>query len=1033
MSEPQPLPPWLDGGAAVLGAAESAGQTLTGALPGLAAARELGALQRLQRVQESGMAESGGAGEPIYLAWRRFLRGRGPSVLVIDATGPDARARGTAAVLDDAPVLLAEGMLIAAGLRDSRAVELRLPAELNGHEAAFLNVADTLRSLAHVSTPRVRIEVQRDSRPGPWAERPPGDESRLIHTPETWCRIALLFAGAPGLDASLLTLRRGLKQRGLVELDHSQNLRRQLDAWGGGVEVEGEDPVLVFDDGLGGFLPLSAADVPCQPLSLASAGVVPVPSTLMVMADGACLLRQTRRALYRHWQLADTTDGAPVRPLLARAGRLVAEMTLGRGDAAHLTALEEVALELGAQGLAAAWPLGSSLRHYREQWESHARRESCPEGLCFERPAAPCHGMCPANIDIPSFIAHIGHGDYRAAIEVIRRDNPLPLTCGLVCPAPCESACVRGGSNGAVFIRPMKAKAAERCLANGGYPKPELAPDTGKRVGIVGSGPAGLTAAYYLRTLGHEVEILEEQEKAGGMLRYGIPAYRLPPDLLDQELDQIRALGIAIRIGAEVGSLDEFRKDYDAVFLGLGTQRSRLIPIEGVHQSFVLGGIDFLRAVRSGEPVRVGPRVIVVGGGNVAIDVALTSLRQGAKHVDMVSLEKRREMPASPHEIENAVGEGVQLHPGWGPVRIEADGDSVFQFCEQVHDESGGFDPKFDGARLLTLPGDHVILATGQGTDLTILDGSAVETTHGFILTDPKSLMTKVPGVFAGGDVEHGPRTAVEAIRSGKIAANGIDAWLRGAAMDDAVGTAVRRDDVIPLRVVAADRTHLPRAVMPERTVEEVLGLGDYVEIEEGLTDAMAHDEARRCLRCDVCIGCGLCMAACSEMGIDALRMADTDAGRLAYFDFTRPGELCIGCGACTQVCPTGAIHLEDEVALFTDGALGGGTTDLVRRTVITGTVVREQPLLTCSECGAPTQTPAHRQYIRDRMPDHMAALLDRDLCPSCARLRADRPWAGAALRAPIGAPAGNTQPRAMSELVKIWPGDAMSSGEEES
>ena len=984
MSELQLLPSWLDADAAALAGAE----TLATAFPGLTKARELTPLQRLQRVQASGLAESSGAGEPIYLAWRRFLRGRGPSVLVIDATGVDVQARGTAAVLDGAPRLLVEGVLIAAGLRESLTVELRLPTELIGHEAALLNAVDALRSLAHLTTPRMQLDVRRDSHPGPWAEGRAVDGSRLVHTPETWCRIALLFAGASGLDASLLTLRRGLKQRGLVELARSENLRRQLDDWGGGIEVDGQDPVLVFDDGLGGFLPLSAADVSCEPLSLAAAGVVPAPSTLMVMAEGVCMLRQTGRALYRYWQLADNAEAASVRPILARAARLVTEITLGRGDAAHLGALDEVALELAAQGLAAAWPLGSSLRHYREQWEQHALRESCPEGLCLERQAAPCHRTCPANIDIPSFIAHIGHGDYRAAIEVIRRDNPLPLTCGLVCPAPCESACVRGGSNGAVFIRPLKAKAAEHCLADGGYPKPEIAPATGKRIGIVGSGPAGLTAAYYLRTFGHEVEILEEQEKAGGMLRYGIPAYRLPPDLLDQELDQIRVLGIAIHTSTEVGSLDDFRKNYDAVFLGLGTQRSRLIPIDGVHQSFVLGGIDFLRAVRSGEPVRVGPRVIVVGGGNVAIDVALTALRQGAKHVDMVSLEKRREMPASPHEIENAVAEGVQLHPGWGPVRIEQDGETTFQFCEQVNDQSGRFDPQFDAARLLTLEADHVILATGQGTDLTILEGSGVENTHGFILTDPKSLMTKVPGVFAGGDVEHGPRTAVEAIRSGKIAANAIDAWLREAPMDDATGKPVRRADVLPLHVVAGDRTHLPRAVMPERSVEEVLGQGNYVQIEEGLTDAMSHDEARRCLRCDVCIGCGLCMAACSEMGIDALRMADTEAGRLAYFDFTRPAELCIGCGACTQLCPTGAIRIEDKVGLFA----GDGTTGFVRRTIITGTVVREQPLLTCSECGTPTQTPAHREYIRHRLPDHMATLLERELCPSCARQRADRP-----------------------------------------
>jgi ferredoxin len=241
--------------------------------------------------------------------------------------------------------------------------------------------------------------------------------------------------------------------------------------------------------------------------------------------------------------------------------------------------------------------------------------------------------------------------------------------------------------------------------------------------------------------------------------------------------------------------------------------------------------------------------------------------------------------------------------------------------------------------------------------------------------------MTKVPGVFAGGDGQHGPRTAVEAIRSGKIAAASINAWLRGAAMDAATGKPARHAEVDPLTVVAGDRTHLRRAAMPERSVEEVLGEGNYVRIEEGLTDAMAHDEARRCLRCDLCIGCCLCMAVCSEMGVEALRMADTTAGRLAYFDFTRPAELCIGCGACAQVCPTGAIHIEDR--------------DGVRRTIITGTVVREQPLLVCSDCGAPTQTPAHRDFVRHRLPDHMAAHLDRELCPSCARRRGDRPAVG--------------------------------------
>jgi formate hydrogenlyase subunit 6/NADH:ubiquinone oxidoreductase subunit I len=335
-------------------------------------------------------------------------------------------------------------------------------------------------------------------------------------------------------------------------------------------------------------------------------------------------------------------------------------------------------------------------------------------------------------------------------------------------------------------------------------------------------------------------------------------------------------------------------------------------------------------------------------------------------------------MPASPHEIETAVAEGVILHPGWGPLSIGEEGEVVFQHCDRVFDAEHRFNPQFDAERRLTLEGDQVMLAVGQGTDLSSIDGSGLNVTRGFIVTDPHTLATSIAGVFAGGDVAHGPRTAVEAIRSGKIAAAAIDAWLNGRAADPVTGKPVRRAEVAPLPVSARQRTTLHRAEMPELEVSD--RVAGYTKIEQGFTDVMAKGEASRCLRCDICIGCGLCQLACSEMGVEALRMAETSAGRLAYFDFTRPAERCIGCGACAQVCPTGAIRIEDSNGL--------------RRTVITGTVVREQPLLKCSQCGTPTQTAAQRDFVRDRLPSHMAAHLDRELCPACTRLLADRPRA---------------------------------------
>ena len=687
-----------------------------------------------------------------------------------------------------------------------------------------------------------------------------------------------------------------------------------------------------------------------------------------------CPIEALHAKLYHAWQAAAEDDAA--RTVLARAARIVTQVTVGRALDDTLDGLEQTWQALFSLGHPVAGVLRASLDKDAAVWQAHLVDGVCAAGRCTAPHAAPCQVACPANIDIPSFMAHIGHGHYREALAVITRDNPLPLTCGLVCPAPCEKSCLRQGSDAAVFIRPMKAVAAEHCLAeDGAYPRPEMAADTGRHVGIVGSGPAGLAAAYYLRLLGHQVTIYERQEKAGGMLRYGIPAYRLPSDLLDQELRQITNLGIALHTAYTVESVEALRARHDALFLALGTQTSRVLPVPGAQSERVGGGIDFLRAVSSGQDIRMPSRVVVIGGGNVAIDVALTALRQGAETVSMVCLEAREAMPCNPHELVIALEEGVQVHNAWGPLRF--DDAARFQRCTSLHDAEGRFSPSFNADETLILAADRILMAVGQGSDLESLQGSHVESMRGLIVTDPQTWQTTEEGIFAGGDVATGPRTAVEAIRSGKIAAANIHAWLSHSQRDRQIGRPQRRDQVVPIGVNAHERMHHARAHMPQLPVES--RHCNYGQIEQGLSDGMAHDEAARCLRCDLCIGCGLCQLACSEMGVEALRMADTPAGRLAFFDFERPLSRCIGCGACAQVCPTAAIRVETEAG--------------VRRTIITGTVVCEQPVLACSACGAPMQSLRQRDYVRESLVVGQTAHLAASLCPACARQQTPPPW----------------------------------------
>ncbi len=658
-------------------------------------------------------------------------------------------------------------------------------------------------------------------------------------------------------------------------------------------------------------------------------------------------------------QLRQFENGSPaLRSALASAVRIVTEIHLGRGTPEHLTTLKSSSEKLSRLAPAAAAVLATSLADAQEEWQQHVTDITCETAdACFHPRTVPCQEACPAHIDIPSMIAHVGLGQYKESLNVLLKDTPLPNSCGLVCPAPCENACVQKDVSTAVLIKPMKSVAA-RCA--GSYPLPKCDAPSSKKVAIVGAGPAGLTTAYYLAQRGHHIEIFDEREHAGGIMRYGIPEYRLPNPVLNAEIDMIKALGVKINLNTRIANLKDLRtKGFDAIFLATGLQKSKGMGVDGDDQPFVLGGIDFLSAVRNGKNPRVGPHVVVIGGGNTAIDAAMTAFRQGATKVEIWYRRTRKVMPANPHEVDMALDEGVVLHEFWAPSKI-LPGNKI----EFVRNSSA---PDAATAQPVIIQPDHVIAAIGQDPDNAYLDGNDIELKWGNIIADPVTLMTGIRGVFSGGDIQHGGSTVVAAIGSGKRAAESIHAYLTNSEMDLESLKPQRRTFAPLVTGHAETRTDTHRPHVPEN--DPIERRTQFAPIQLDFDENVARAEAERCLRCDLCIGCGLCELACTEVGAEALRMVDTTNGRLVFDGFLRPATMCIGCGACAAVCPTGAITVE---------TLGNE-----RITTITGTVVRKQPLMECSSCGTPWATKTQFEAMQKRLGGSPNAPC---VCPSCAR-----------------------------------------------
>jgi formate dehydrogenase beta subunit len=494
-----------------------------------------------------------------------------------------------------------------------------------------------------------------------------------------------------------------------------------------------------------------------------------------------------------------------------------------------------------------------------------ALRDKGAEGLSeAEREAflVPCKHACPLEIDIPRFIRLISERRFADALAVIAEKTPFPLICGTVCHHPCEAKCRRGEVNEPIAIRVLKRFLAERAPI-GGVRRIKLVPPSGKRVAIVGAGPAGLTAAYYLsRLCGHSITVLEELPEAGGMLRYGIPEYRLPKKALDSEVSLLRDSGVEIRTNTRVDSLDElFAQGYDAVFLALGAHRGTRLGVEGEDSPGVIDGVTFLRKVNSGEKVDVRDKVAVIGGGNVAMDSARTVLRLGAKEVNIIYRRTMSEMPASPEEVEGAKEEGINMVLLANPIRISRQNGRLQVTCIRMElgepDASGRRRPVPMKGSEFSTDFDTVIAAVGQVPDIP--EPFGLEAGRGNTLqVDAETLATNRQGVFAGGDVVTGPATVTGAMAAGKKAAISIDRFLGGGG--NISETLVAPEGASPCLGMEEDFGYRPRQQM--RSLEISERINNFAQVELGFNEEEALYEAKRCLKCDLRLQIGKPKAA---------------------------------------------------------------------------------------------------------------------------------------------------------------------------
>ena len=540
----------------------------------------------------------------------------------------------------------------------------------------------------------------------------------------------------------------------------------------------------------------------------------------------------------------------PCRIGLGQLATLLEQVLNGEATMETLSIIERTARVIYnsadcAIGRDAARLVSDGLAGFRDDYEEHILHHRCLGGM--QNPV-PCVALCPAGVDIPGYVALVKNRRYADAVRLIRKDNPFPSACAYICEHPCEARCRRRMIDYAINIRGLKRYAVDHA---GDVPNPQNAQPTGKTVAVIGGGPGGLSAAYYLSLMGHKVTVFEQRSKLGGMLRYGIPSYRFPREILDKEIESILSTGIEVKTGITVGSdvsFDELKNKYDALYIAIGAHTDKKTGIEGENSEGVMSAVEMLRAIGDDSlPDFTGKEIVVIGGGNVAMDVCRSSVRLGARKVSCVYRRRQADMTALPEEVEGAIAEGVELVTLAAPVRIEADGNgraTALWAQPQIIgtiDAAGRPRPEKAARDEIRIPADIIIVAIGQGIETHGFEQSKISIKRGTFIAEASGQIDNMDGVFAGGDCVTGPATVIRAIAAGKVAAANIDEYL-GFHHEISV------DVVVPDPQLSSNPPH-GRINTTERQACE--RKNDFTCIECGMTDEEANAESSRCLRCD--------------------------------------------------------------------------------------------------------------------------------------------------------------------------------------